>query len=81
MPKSDLKRLSEIQNNLISHVKKEMKTEDDHLYMATMLLKHSIVLYKTLLDDEEIKNMLGHVIETLEQDYPDILPQSKRTIH
>ena len=81
MPKSDLKRLSEIQKNLISHVQKELKTEDDHMYMATMLLKHSIVLYKTLLHDEEIKNMLGHVIETLEQDYPDILTQSKRTMH
>ena len=81
MPKSDLKRLSEIQKNLISHVQKELKTEDDHMYMATMLLKHSIVLYKTLLRDEEIKNMLGHVIETLEQDYPDILPQTKRTMH
>ena len=51
------------------------------MYMATMLLKHSIVLYKTLLHDEEIKNMLGHVIETLEQDYPDILTQTKRTMH
>jgi len=82
-PKSDLRRMAAIQDKLLTHIKSELNTEDDHLYMATMLLKHSIALYKTLLDDDEIKNMLGHVIDTVEQDYAVFTPskKSKETLH
>jgi len=53
------------------------------LYMATMLLKHAMILYKEMLSDEEIKNMLGHVIDTVEQDYAgfSITKTTKKTIH
>ena len=47
--KSDLKRLSQIQKNLITFVKSELKTDDDHLYVATMLLKHSLHFIKLYL--------------------------------
>ena len=38
------------------------------MYVATMLLKHSLVLYKTFLEDEQIKQMLAHVADTLADD-------------
>jgi hypothetical protein len=38
------------------------------MYVATMLLKHSLVLYKTFLEDEQIKQMLAHVAETVADD-------------
>ena len=38
------------------------------MYVATMLLKHSMVLYKTFLDDEQIQKMLVHVAETISDD-------------
>jgi len=40
--------------------------------MATMLLKHSMVLYKTFLDDDQIRKMLHHVGETLNDDAHDL---------
>ena len=80
-PKSNLKRMSQIQNNLVAFVQSELKTDDDHLYVATMLLKHSIALYKTILDNDELADMLDHVIQTLHQDYPDIQVTSRKTIH
>ena len=47
-----------------------------------MLLKHSIALYKTLLDDQELAHMLDHVIETLQfQDHPEIELTTRKTIH
>ena len=79
--KSNLKRMSQIQKNLITFVKSELKTDDDHLYVATMLLKHSIALYKTILDDQELADMLDHVIQTLHQDYPEIELTTRKTIH
>ena len=39
--KSNLKRLSKYKKNLITFVRSELKTDDDHPYVATMLLKHS----------------------------------------
>ena len=42
------------------------------MLMATMLLKHSMVLYKTFLDDEQIRRMLVHVGKTLSDDVHDI---------
>jgi hypothetical protein len=33
-----------------------------------MLLKHSLVLYKTFLEDDQIKQMLTHVAETVSDD-------------
>ena len=51
----DTKRLSEIQDKLVKHIQKE-------------LLKHSMVLYKTFLEDDQIKDMLKHVGDTLSDD-------------
>ena len=67
--KNNLKRMAEIQDKLTKHIKTELKDDQDPMYMATMLLKHSIILYKAILSDQEIKNMLGHVIDTVEEDY------------
>ena len=81
--KSNLKRMAEIQDRLTKHIKTELKDEEDPMYMATMLLKHAMILYKAMLTDEEIKNMLGHVIDTVEQDYAgfDFKPTKKTTMH
>jgi len=81
--KSNLKRMAEIQDSLTKHIKTELKDEEDPMYMATMLLKHAMILYKSMLTDEEIKNMLGHVIDTVEQDYAgfDFKPTKKTTMH
>jgi len=80
---SNLKRMQEIQQSLTKHINDQIKDEDDHMYMATMLLKHALVLYKGLLTDDQIKNMLGHVIDTVEQDFPGYEPtkKSKKTMH
>ena len=59
----DKKRMAEIQNLLVKHIEKQLKLDEDFMLMATMLLKHSMVLYKTFLDDEQIKKMLHHVGE------------------
>lgn len=80
--KSDLKRMLEIQNNLVKHIKKDLKKDEDHLYMATMLLKHAMVLYKNLLTDEEIEDMLGHVIDSLPQyDCVELTKVINKTMH
>ena len=55
------KRLRDIQRHLVKHIEKEIQDEEDFMYMATMLLKHSMVLYKTFLSDDEIRRMLRHV--------------------
>ena len=75
--------MAEIQESLTKHINKELKDDEDPLYMATMLLKHAMILYKEMLSDEEIKNMLGHVIDTVEQDYAgfSITKTTKKTIH
>lgn len=64
----DTTRMEEIQNLLVAHIQKNLKSDEDFMYMATMLLKHSMVLYKTFLDDDQIKKMLDHVGETLSDD-------------
>ena len=64
----DTKRMEEIQKLLVAHIQKNLKSDEDFMYMATMLLKHSMVLYKTFLDDDQIKKMLDHVGETLSDD-------------
>ena len=81
--KSNLKRLAEIQKSLVKHINEEIKNDEDPMYMATMLLKHSMILYKEMLSDEEIKNMLNHVIDTFEEDYANsiLIRTSKRTMH
>ena len=66
------KRLREIQNHLVKHIEKEIQEGDDFMYMATMLLKHSMVLYKTFLTDDEIRRMLRHVGKTISSDTHDI---------
>ena len=66
------KRLRDIQNHLVKHIEKEIQDEDDFMYMATMLLKHSMVLYKTFLSDDEIRRMLRHVGKTISSDTHDI---------
>ena len=74
MPKKtdEDKRLRDIQNHLVKHIEKEIQDEDDFMYMATMLLKHSMVLYKTFLSDDEIRRMLRHVGKTINSDTHDI---------
>ena len=62
------KRMSEIQDKLVKHIQQELHSDEDFMYMATMLLKHSMVLYKTFLEDDQIKDMLKHVGETLSDD-------------
>ena len=37
-------RLKEIQDRLTDFIQNELREEDDHLYLATMLLKHSLIL-------------------------------------
>lgn len=64
----DKQRMQDIQNALVGHIQTELHTDEDFMYMATMLLKHSLVLYKTFLDDDEIQMMLGHVSETISDD-------------
>lgn len=61
----DKKRMADIQERLVQHIQTDLKTDEDFLYMATMLMKHSIVLYKTFLEDDQIKEMLGHVKDNL----------------
>jgi len=64
----DTKRMEEIQKLLVAHIQKNLKSDEDFMYMATMLLKHSMVLYKTFLEDDQIKKMLEHVGDTLSDD-------------
>jgi len=62
------KRMEEIQNQLVAHIQTQLTTDEDFMYVATMLLKHSLVLYKTFLDDEQIQMMLAHVAKTIADD-------------
>ena len=64
----DKERMSEIQKKLVEHIQTQLHTDEDFMYMATMLLKHSMVLYKTFLEDDQIKRMLEHVGDTLSDD-------------
>jgi len=64
----DTKRMEEIQKLLVAHIQKNLKSDEDFMYMATMLLKNSMVLYKTFLEDDQIKKMLEHVGDTLSDD-------------
>ena len=65
---NDTKRMQDIQNQLVAHIETQLTTDEDFMYVATMLLKHSLVLYKTFLEDEQIKQMLAHVADTLADD-------------
>jgi len=65
---NDTQRMQDIQNALVAHIQTQLTTDEDFMYVATMLLKHSLVLYKTFLDDEQIKQMLAHVAETVADD-------------
>ena len=65
---NDTQRMQEIQNALISHIQTQLTSDEDFMYVATMLLKHSLVLYKTFLDDEQIQMMLAHVAKTIADD-------------
>jgi hypothetical protein len=40
--------------------------------MATMLMKHSLVLYKTFLEDEQIRRLLDHVKENVQDEGFDV---------
>ena len=62
---TDDRRLREIQNKLIKHIESELKDGDDYVYVATMLVKHSMVLYRTFLDEKEVCKMLDHVGKTI----------------
>ena len=65
---NDTQRMQEIQNALVAHIQTQLTSDEDFMYVATMLLKHSLVLYKTFLEDEQIKQMLAHVADTLADD-------------
>ena len=43
---NDTKRMQEIQDQLVAHIQTQLTTDEDFMYVATMLLKHSMVLYK-----------------------------------
>lgn len=80
----DLQRLSDIQDRLLKHIESDLQDDEDFLYMATMLMKHSVILYKMILDDEQITMMLDHVKDNLVDDFDiDIenLPPSGTTFH
>ena len=61
----DLQRLSDIQDRLLQHIEGDLHDDKDFLYMATMLMKHSVILYKMILDDDQIEMMLDHVKDNL----------------
>ena len=61
----DLQRLSDIQDRLLQHIEGDLQDDKDFLYMATMLMKHSVILYKMILDDDQIAMMLDHVKDNL----------------
>ena len=61
-------RMQDIQNALVAHIQTQLTSDEDFMYVATMLLKHSLVLYKTFLEDDQIKQMLAHVAETVADD-------------
>jgi hypothetical protein len=65
---NNTQRMQDIQNALVAHIQTQLTTDEDFMYVATMLLKHSLVLYKTFLEDEQIKQMLAHVADTLADD-------------
>ncbi len=65
---NDTQRMQDIQNALVAHIETQLTADEDFMYVATMLLKHSLVLYKTFLEDEQIQNMLAHVSETISDD-------------
>ena len=65
---TDNRRLRDIQNKLVEHIQSELKDDEDFMYLATMLLKHSIVLYRTFLDEEQIRKMLVHVGKTMNEE-------------
>ena len=65
---TDNRRLREIQNQLVKHIQSELKDDEDFMYLATMLLKHSIVLYRTFLEEEQIRKMLDHVGKTMNKE-------------
>ena len=65
---TDNRRLRDIQNKLVKHIQSELKDDEDFMYLATMLLKHSIVLYRTFLEEEQIRKMLDHVGKTMNEE-------------
>lgn len=65
---TDNRRLRDIQNKLVEHIQSELKDDEDFMYLATMLLKHSIVLYRTFLEEEQIRKMLDHVGKTMNEE-------------
>ncbi|MDC3304968.1 hypothetical protein OAV13_00440 [bacterium] len=67
MTKTDHRRLKEIQNKLVKHIESELNDDEDFMYVATMLLKHSVVLYRTFLTDEQICKMLDYVGKTMSE--------------
>ena len=60
--------MQDIQNELVAHIQTQLTTDEDFMYVATMLLKHSLVLYKTFLEDDQIKQRLTNVAETVSDD-------------
>ena len=66
--KTDKQRMQDIQDRLISHIENELKDDDDYLYMATMLMKHSVLLYSMILEEQQVKKMLTHVRDNLMED-------------
>ena len=65
MTDDSTRRMREIQEKLLVFLQPELSNDKDFMYMATMLLKHSVVLYQTFLDDESLREMLHHVADNL----------------
>ena len=69
---TDTDRMRQIQERLIDHISSDLKEDQDFLLMATMLMKHSLVLYKTFLEDEQIRRLLDHVKENVQDEGFDV---------
>ncbi len=65
MADDSTQRMREIQEKLSVFIQPQLNSDKDFMYMATMLLKHSVVLYQTFLDDESLREMLHHVADNL----------------
>lgn len=78
-------RLMDIQNKLTDFIQEELQQEDDHLYLATMLMKHSLILYSVEMDEDGVRALLQHCMDNLNEDYfkeKDLLiAESNTTLH
>lgn len=67
-------------NVLLNEWINEVTPDDEQqLAIAGMLMRYSIALYRGVIEDHELEELLGYVSEKLEQ-IPEVSPQN-RNIH